>query len=49
MAFDKKDFNKRRYNYGYRPFFWSLHIKADITSNKGESTDSNPSLSEKDT
>ncbi len=48
MAFDKKDFNKRKYNYRYRPFFWSIHIKPSATTNVAESTGSSTCLSEDD-
>ncbi|WP_281542001.1 hypothetical protein [Maribacter aestuarii] len=32
MTLYKNNSKKRKYNYPYRPFFWSLHMKATDTT-----------------
>lgn len=48
MALHKKDLKKRKYNYPYRPFFWSLHLKTTDTTIGDESVGNKKGLSEND-
>ncbi len=38
MKIDKRNSNKRKYNFPYRPFFWSLNVKT-VTTISGQHLD----------
>lgn len=48
MALHKKDLKKRKYNYPYRPFFWSLHLKTTDTTIDEGSVGNKKGLSKED-